>query len=105
MFAAIALFVGAFIIFNTFSIIVAQRSRELALLRALGASRRQVMTSVVSEALIVGIVASVIGILAGIGIAIGLKALLSAVGIDLPSTSTQLQAANDRRGARRGRRS
>ncbi len=90
VFAAIALFVGAFIIFNTFSIIVAQRTRELGLLRALGASRRQVMTSVVSEAVVVGLFASGIGIVAGIGIAIGLQGLLSAFGIDLPSTSTQL---------------
>jgi putative ABC transport system permease protein len=91
VFAAIALFVGAFIIFNTFSIIVAQRTRELALLRALGASRRQVMTSVVAEAFAIGLVASAVGILAGIGIAIGLQGLLSAFNIDLPSTSTQLQ--------------
>jgi len=91
IFAFIALFVGAFIIFNTFSIIVAQRTRELALLRTLGASRRQVLTSVVVEALVVGIVASGVGIVAGIGIALGLQGLLSAFNIDLPSTSTQLQ--------------
>jgi putative ABC transport system permease protein len=91
VFAAIALFVGAFLIFNTFSIIVAQRTRELALLRALGASRRQVMTSVVVEALVVGLVASMLGIVAGIGIAVGLQGLLEAFGIDLPSTSLQLQ--------------
>jgi len=92
VFAAVALFVGAFIIFNTFSIIVAQRTRELALLRTLGASRRQVMGSVVAEAVIVGLAASVIGIGAGIAIAAGLRGLLAAIGIDLPSTSTQLQA-------------
>ena len=91
VFAAIALFVGAFIIFNTFSIIVAQRSRELALLRAIGASRRQVLTSVVAEAVIVGLVASIVGIVFGIGIAAGLKALFSAIGIDLPGTATQLK--------------
>jgi putative ABC transport system permease protein len=91
VFAAIALFVGAFIIFNTFSIIVAQRTRELGLLRALGASRRQVMTSVVAEAFVVGLFASGVGILAGIGIAVGLQGLLSAFNIDLPSTSTQLE--------------
>jgi putative ABC transport system permease protein len=90
VFAFIALFVGAFIIFNTFSIIVAQRTRELALLRALGASRRQVMTSVVVEAFLVGLFAAVVGIVAGIGIAAGLKVLLGAFGIDLPSTSLQL---------------
>ena len=91
VFAAVALFVGAFIIFNTFSIIVAQRTRELALLRTLGASRRQVIWSVVIEAAIVGLIASVVGVLAGIGIAVGLQGVLSAFGIDLPSTSTQLE--------------
>jgi putative ABC transport system permease protein len=91
VFAFIALFVGAFIIFNTFSIIVAQRTKELALLRAIGASRRQVMTSVVGEAFVTGLLASVLGIAAGLGIAIGLQGLLSAFGIDLPSTSTQLK--------------
>ena len=91
VFAFIALFVGAFIIFNTFSIIVAQRTRELALLRAIGASRRQVLSSVVIEAFVIGLVASAIGLLAGIGIAVGLKGLLAAFGLDLPSTSLQLQ--------------
>lgn len=90
VFAFVALFVGSFIIFNTFSIIVAQRTRELALLRALGASRRQVVTSVVLEAFLVGLVASVLGILLGIGIAVALQGLLSAFNIDLPSTSLQL---------------
>jgi putative ABC transport system permease protein len=90
IFAFIALFVGAFIIFNTFSIITAQRTRELALLRALGATGRQVMTSVLTEAAITGLFASIVGVLAGLLIAIGLQGLLSAFGIDLPSTSTQL---------------
>ena len=67
VFAGIALFVGAFIIFNTFSITVAQRTRELALLRTLGASRRQVLRSVVLEALVVGFGAAVIGLLGGLG--------------------------------------
>jgi len=90
VFAFVALFVGAFIIFNTFSIIVAQRTRELALLRALGASGRQVMVSVLLEAAVIGVVASAIGVGAGVLIAIGLQAMLEAFGIDLPSTSTQL---------------
>ncbi|MGZ5296696.1 MAG: ABC transporter permease [Actinomycetota bacterium] len=90
VFAFIALFVGAFIIFNTFSIIVAQRTREMALLRAIGASRRQVLTSVVVEAFVTGLVASALGFLAGIGIAVGLQGLLAAFGVDLPSTATQL---------------
>ena len=90
VFAFVALFVGAFIIFNTFTIIVAQRTRELGLLRALGATGRQVMRSVMAEALVVGLVASVVGLGAGLLIAIGLQAMLKAFGIDLPSTSTQL---------------
>jgi putative ABC transport system permease protein len=90
VFAFVALFVGSFIIFNTFSIIVTQRTRELALLRALGASRRQVVGSVVVEAFAVGVIASVVGIVAGIGIAIGLQGLLGVFNIDLPSTSIQL---------------
>ena len=72
VFAFVSLFVGAFIIFNTFAIILAQRTRELALFRALGASGRQVMTSVLVEAFVIGVVSSAIGVL-GIGIAILLK--------------------------------
>jgi len=68
-FGVIALFVGAFIIFNTFSITVAQRLRELGLLRTIGASRRQVMASVVGEALVIGLVAGVVGLFAGYGFA------------------------------------
>jgi putative ABC transport system permease protein len=85
VFAVIALFVGAFIIFNTFSIIVAQRQKEMALLRALGASNRQVTRSVLGEAVVVGLVSSLAGIAAGVGVAALLKALLSAVGIDIPA--------------------
>lgn len=85
VFAAIALFVGSFIIYNTFSIVVAQRSREMALLRAVGASRRQVLGSVLLEAVVVGLIASVVGLIAGIGVAAGLKALLAGFGIDIPA--------------------
>jgi len=91
VFAFVALFVGSFIIFNTFAIIVAQRTRELGLLRALGASRRQVMVSVVVEAIVVGLVASAIGVLVGIGIAIGLQALLRGIGLELPGSATVIQ--------------
>ena len=84
VFAGVALFVGAFLIFNTFTILVAQRQRELALLRALGASRGQVIRSVLVEALVVGLIASVLGLGLGVGVAIGLQALLRAVGGDLP---------------------
>src|SRR6266540_5159576 len=86
VFAGIALFVGTFIIFNTFSIIVAQRTRELGLLRALGASGGQVTRSVLAEAVIVGLLASGVGLGLGVLIAIGLTGLLKAFGIALPSS-------------------
>ena len=85
MFALISLFVGAFTIFNTFSITVGQRTRELALLRVLGASRRQLFRSVLGEAALVGFAASLIGLGLGVLAALGLKALLGAFGITLPS--------------------
>src|SRR3984957_4634245 len=85
VFAFIALFVGAFTIVNTFSIIVGQRTRELALLRIVGASRRQVFRSVLLEAAIVGLVSSVIGLALGVLAAFGLEALLSGFGLTLPS--------------------
>lgn len=83
VFAAIALVVGTFLIINTFSILVAQRSRELALLRALGASRRQVTRAVLLEALVVGFIGSSLGLLAGFGLAAGLKILFANFGLDL----------------------
>jgi putative ABC transport system permease protein len=86
-FGGIALFVGAFVIFNTLSITVAQRTRELATLRTLGASRRQVLRVVVLESLALGLLASAIGIAAGIGLARGLTALFDAVGLSLPQSS------------------
>ena len=85
--AGIALLVGAFIIFNTFSIVVTQRTRELALLRALGASGRQVRTAVLGEAFVVGLGAAAVGILVGIGLATVLQTVLDAVGFDLPDAS------------------
>ena len=88
VFGGIAVFVGAFTIYNTLSITVAQRSRELALLRALGATRRQVLRSVVLEALAIGTVASVIGLVAGIGLAKLLNGVFASAGVDLPSTDT-----------------
>jgi putative ABC transport system permease protein len=87
-FGAIALLVGAFVIFNTLSITVAQRTREYATLRTLGASRKQVMRSVVIEGFVIGLVASVIGLALGLGIAKGLVALFSATGLELPKAST-----------------
>ena len=92
IFAVVALLVGAFMIFNTFSITVAQRTRENGLLRALGASRRQIMGSVLLEALAIGVLASVLGIAAGLGVAAGLKALLAALGSEIPATSLVFQS-------------
>jgi putative ABC transport system permease protein len=84
-FGVIALFVGSFVIANTLSITVAQRVRELATLRTLGASRRQVLWSVVLEGAVIGALASVVGLFLGLGLAQLLNALLVSVGIDLPS--------------------
>ncbi|MEV6429507.1 FtsX-like permease family protein [Nocardia sp. NPDC051463] len=86
-FGAIALIVGTFIIYNTFSMIVAQRLRELALLRAVGASRQQVGRSVVAEAFVIGVIGSAIGLAGGIGLAFGLSALLNAFDLGLPTGS------------------
>jgi putative ABC transport system permease protein len=83
-FAGVALFVGAFLIFNTFTMLVAQRQRELAVLRALGASRTQVTGSVLGEALVVGLLASGIGIALGLLVALGLRALVGTFGATLP---------------------
>src|SRR5918995_1282347 len=85
VFAGIALLVATFSIYNTLSIIVAQRTRTAALLRAIGASRRQVLVSVVIEAAVVGVVASVIGVAGGIGVAGLLKGLFDAAGFALPA--------------------
>src|SRR3954466_2158476 len=91
-FAAISLLVGALIIWNTFSILVAQRTRELALLRAVGASRRQVRFSVVAEAFVIGLVSAALGLGLGLGVAAGLRAALGAVGIEVPTTTLQVES-------------
>ncbi|MGI8331884.1 ABC transporter permease [Actinomadura scrupuli] len=83
VFALISIFVGAFIIFNTFSMLVAQRTRELALLRAVGASRRQVTRAVMGEAFGVGVVGSTLGLALGAGIATVLQAFFKGQGLDL----------------------
>ncbi|MFD0167851.1 ABC transporter permease [Streptomyces decoyicus] len=84
VFAGIALFVGIFIIANTFTMLISQRSREIALLRAVGASRRQVVRSVLAEAGLLGLVSSVIGLGLGTAIAVGLRAVLDANGAGFP---------------------
>ncbi|MEU9113812.1 ABC transporter permease [Streptomyces sp. NPDC048483] len=83
-FAGIALFVGVFIIANTFTMLISQRSREIALLRAVGASRRQVVRSVLAEAGLLGLISSVVGFALGLGIAVGLRAVLDANGAGFP---------------------
>ncbi len=87
VFAFVALFVGAFLIFNTFSITVAQRIREFGMLRTLGASRGQILGSVVVEALAIGVLGALLGLAGGYAIAVGLNGLFVALGIDLPTTS------------------
>jgi putative ABC transport system permease protein len=89
-FAGIALFVGAFVIFNTLSITVAQRTRELATLRTIGASRRQVLGSVVLESFVIGLLSAVTGLGLGVALAYGLKALFAAVGAELPEVGMVL---------------
>ena len=87
-FGGVALFVGAFVIANTLSITIAQRTRELATLRTLGATRRQVMTSVLVEAFVIGALASVSGLFLGLALARGLNSLFVSFGIDLPQAGT-----------------
>jgi putative ABC transport system permease protein len=90
-FAAVALFVGAFVIFNTMSITVAQRTRELATLRTIGASRGQLRRAVLLEALLIGAAASLIGLGSGILLAVGLQRLFDALGFGLPTTDMVIQ--------------
>ena len=90
-FGVVALFVGAFVIVNSLSITIAQRTRELATLRTLGASRGQVLGSVVVEALAMGVVASVIGLFLGLALAKGLFWLFDAVGFTLPNSGLVLE--------------
>jgi putative ABC transport system permease protein len=87
VFAAISLVVGSFLIVNTFSILVAQRSRELALLRAMGASRGQVLRSVLAEAFLLGVLGSTFGLALGVGLAAALKQLFAQFGLDLSGQS------------------
>ena len=86
VFAGVALLVGGFLIFNTFSVTVAQRTKEFALMRTLGASQRQILGSVLFESIVIGLVAGVLGILAGLGLAPALRALMSSFGLDLGTT-------------------
>jgi len=91
-FGVIAVFVGAFIIFNTFSITVAQRLREFAMLRTLGATRRQVLRAVTTEALVIGLISSLLGLAGGYLVAAGINAAFRAFGIGIPTTAPSLAA-------------
>jgi putative ABC transport system permease protein len=91
VFAGVSLLVGSFVIWNTFNVLVAQRRREVALLRAVGATRRQVLAGIVLEALVVGLVSAVLGLFAGIGLASGIRSLLRVMGIDLPTTAAAVE--------------
>jgi putative ABC transport system permease protein len=88
VFAGVSLFVGAFQIFNTFSITVAQRTREFGMLRTLGASRRQILATVGIEALTLGLLGALVGLAGGVGFAFGINELFKAIGVDLPNTGT-----------------
>ncbi|MBT8200773.1 MAG: ABC transporter permease [Acidimicrobiia bacterium] len=87
VFAGVSVFVATFIIYNTFRILISRRTRELSLLRALGATSTQVTRATLVESVMVGLVASLLGVVLGLGLAIGLRALLEAFGIALPSTN------------------
>ena len=91
VFAGVALLVGSFVIWNTFNVLVAQRRREVALLRAVGATRRQVLGGVLLEAAAIGLVSGALGLLSGVGLAIGIRSLLGLVGVDIPTTSPAIE--------------
>ena len=91
VFGGVALLVGSFLIFNTFSITIAQRIRELGMLRTLGASRGQILRGMLLEATVIGVLGSVLGVLAGIGFAGALNAIFKSFGIDLPNTGTVIE--------------
>ncbi|RKN35171.1 ABC transporter permease [Streptomyces hoynatensis] len=91
-FAGIALLVGIFLIVNTFSMLVAQRTREIGLMRAIGSSRRQVNRSVLIEALLLGVIGSVLGFGVGVGLAVGLMAIMSAIGLELSTEDLTVSA-------------
>jgi putative ABC transport system permease protein len=91
VFGGVALLVGSFLIFNTFSITVAQRIRELGMLRTLGATRGQILSGMIMEAAIIGLLGGVLGVFAGIGFAAGLNAIFKSFGIDLPNTGMVIE--------------
>ncbi|MFA6574038.1 MAG: FtsX-like permease family protein [Nocardioides sp.] len=91
VFAGVSVLVGSFVIWNTFNVLVAQRRREVALLRAVGATRRQVLTGVLIEAGVIGLVSGLAGLLLGVGLAAGIRSLLEVVGVEMPTTTPAVQ--------------
>ncbi|TRW44941.1 ABC transporter permease [Georgenia yuyongxinii] len=91
VFAGVSLLVGSFVIWNTFNVIVAQRRREVALLRAVGAKRGQVLGGLVIEAGIIGLVSAALGLVAGVGLATGIRELLAVIGLEMPTTSAAVE--------------
>ncbi len=91
VFAGVSLLVGSFVIWNTFNVLVAQRRREVALLRAVGATRRQVLRGVLAEALVIGAVSGAVGLFAGVGLAAGIRSLLKLIGAEIPTTSPAIE--------------
>jgi putative ABC transport system permease protein len=91
VFAGVSVVVGSFVIWNTFNVLVAQRRREVALLRAVGATRRQVLSGVLIEAALIGLVSGGLGVLLGVGLATGIRSMLDLIGVEIPSTSPTLE--------------
>jgi putative ABC transport system permease protein len=91
VFAGVSLLVGSFVIWNTFNVLVAQRRREVGLLRAVGATRRQVLTGVLTEAGLIGLVSGGLGLLLGVGLAAGIRSLLKVTGIEVPTTAPAIE--------------
>jgi putative ABC transport system permease protein len=91
VFAGVSVLVGSFVIWNTFNVLVAQRRRQVALMRAVGATRRQVLVGVLVEAGLVGLVAGGLGIVLGVGLAAGIRSLLSLTGVEMPTTSPAVE--------------
>jgi putative ABC transport system permease protein len=92
VFAGVSLLVGSFVIWNTFNVLVAQRRREVALLRAVGATRRQVLAGVLVEAGVIGLVSGVVGLFAGVGLAAGIRSLMKLIGAEIPTTSPAIES-------------
>ena len=89
--AAVSLLVGSFVIWNTFNVLGAQRRREVGLLRAVGATRRQVLVGILAESTVIGVISAGLGLLAGLGLAAGLRELVQLIGIEVPSTTTAVE--------------